>query len=113
MRLTTADLKRYRRLRFMTTPRGMALRDDAAPGDLKTPPAPELTPGVVERNRATLELIEAFIRTLPDEYTRQIVLLKYADGLTWFQIAQRFGGTTPEALQQHVYAQLRKFNEKK
>lgn len=107
MRLTTADLKRYRRLQYTGLPPGKPT------GSGETPPPPKLAPGVVERNRATLELIEAFIAWLPDEYTRDVVLLKYARGYTWTQIAQRIGGTTPESLAQLVYAELRRFNSER
>jgi DNA-directed RNA polymerase specialized sigma24 family protein len=110
MILTIADLQRYRRLKYAAPGKDPPVSEQD-PGAEKTAHPPELPPEVIQRNRELLALIEEFIRTLPDEYTRTVVLLKYDKNLKWFEIAQRFGGTTGEALKQYVYAQLRKFNE--
>ena len=112
MKLTIADLQRYRRLKYAAPGKAPPVSEQDT-GAEKTAPPPELPPEVVERNRELLALIEEFITGLPDEYTRTVVLLKYDKNLRWFEIAQRFGGTTGEALKQYVYTQLRKFNESK
>ena len=112
MKLTTADLKRYRRLKYAAPGKDPPPSSETVPRSDETAPPPELDPWVVERNREVLALIEEFIAQLPDEFTRDVVLLKYARGLSWNQIAQRMGGTTDESLRKYVRAQLEQFNKK-
>lgn len=38
------------------------------------------------------------LNTIDDAYVRAALQLKYVDGMTWQQVANRFGGTTGEAL---------------
>ena len=112
MKLTTADLKRYRRLKYAAPGKDPPPSSETAPRSDETAPPPELDPRVVERNREVLALIEEFIAQLPDEYTRQAVLLHYEHGYRWRQVAQRFGGTTDEAIKHLVYARIAEFNKR-
>lgn len=113
MKLTTADLKRYRRLKYAAPGKDPPPSSETVPRSDETAPPPELDPRVVERNREVLALIEEFIAQLPDEFTRDVVLLKYARGLKWHEVAQRIGGTTGESLMQYVYYQIKIFNNKR
>lgn len=103
MILSTSLLKRY--TRFCRSP-------DHRPRPLDGDKYPPLRPNTIERNREAVELIQRFIVELPDEYTRGIVLMKYADGYTWAQIAQKIGGTSCEAIKQYVYSEIRRFNKR-
>lgn len=111
MKLTTAHLKQYRRLLFSTPP-----PEAPTPAEKTTPlpentPLPQLGPATVEHNRQVLALIEGFIEGLPDEYTRQAVLLHYVRGLSWNCIALRYGGgASEESLKRLVYRELELFN---
>ena len=108
--MSTTLLKRYRRLLF-STPRDGPWSEDPPPG-LNIPPSPGLSPPRVQENREALALIEEFIAWLPDEYTRQAILLHYARGYKWVAVAQKLGGATDESLQQLVYTCIRQFNNR-
>lgn len=40
--------------------------------------------------------INQYIAAIEDSYIRQIIALRFVDGLTWFQVAQRIGGNNTE-----------------
>ena len=46
---------------------------------------------VVEYNR-----LNRYIASIPDSFTRQIIRLRFVDGLTWRQVAQNIGGNNTE-----------------
>lgn len=46
---------------------------------------------VVEYNR-----LNRYIASIPDSFTRQIIRLRFVDGLTWRQVAQNVGGNNTE-----------------
>lgn len=41
--------------------------------------------------------LEAYIASVPDSYLRQIMRLRFVDGLKWHKVASKLGGTTAEA----------------
>ena len=48
--------------------------------------------------------IEEYIDSISDSYLRQIVRYRFADGLSWQQIANRFGnGVTASSLKKIYY----------
>lgn len=46
---------------------------------------------VVEYNR-----LNRYIASIPDSFTRQIIRLRFVDGLTWREVAQNVGGNNTE-----------------
>lgn len=40
--------------------------------------------------------LQQYINKIPDSLTRQIFTFRFAEGLTWFQVSQRCGGSNTE-----------------
>lgn len=74
------------------------------PLDAARPPAEVLTPDRVFEGKEAFARIEAALRELSPR-TREIFLLNRMDGLTYTQIAVRFG-VTPSAIEKHMVKAL-------
>ena len=61
----------------------------------------------LERCCTELRKLNAYITACPDSLTRQILTLRFVDGLTWNQVAARIGGTSEYAVKKIVYRHLR------
>lgn len=46
---------------------------------------------VVEYNR-----LNRYIASIPDSFMRQIISLRFVDGLTWYQVSRKVGGNNTE-----------------
>lgn len=53
----------------------------------------------------------AYLEAAPDSYIRQILRLRYIDGLTYRQIAARIRGATPESIRQQCLRYVKKYPE--
>ena len=56
-----------------------------------------------ERNR-----LERYISTIEDSLIRQIITLRFVDGLAWYQVAQQIGGNTEDSVKKMCYRFLKK-----
>lgn len=63
----------------------------AAIADAETIIRAKMELAVVEYNR-----LNRYIASIPDSFMRQIVRLRFVDGLTWRQVAQNIGGNNTE-----------------
>lgn len=57
--------------------------------------------------------INQYIAAIEDSYIRQIIALRFIDGLTWFQVAQRIGGNnTEDSVKKAFYRFVKDENKK-
>lgn len=52
--------------------------------------------------------LEAYIASVPDSYLRQIMRLRFVDGLNWHRVSAKMGGTTADACRKMVRRYLQK-----
>ncbi len=57
---------------------------------------------LIEKSVDELQRIEAFIRTVPDKKARSALSSKYIEGLTWEEVAKKWGYSSGEAARKHV-----------
>lgn len=75
--------------------------------DLKAIIAAKQQQCIYERSR-----LERYIAEIPDSLTRQIFVLRFIDGLTWYQTAMHIGGgNTEDSVRQRVYRYLKTATE--
>lgn len=58
----------------------------------------EIIEGMRRRCVAQLEGLERWLADIPDPYIRQILTLRYVEGLPWKEVAARIGGDNSSAL---------------
>lgn len=49
-----------------------------------------------ERNMEQIETVRAWILEIPDSVTRRAFLLRYVDGMHWWEVAARMGYVSPD-----------------
>lgn len=63
---------------------------------------------LIEKSVDELQRIEAFIRTVPDKKARCALTSKYIEGLTWSDVAEKWGYSSGEAARKHVDRYIKK-----
>lgn len=58
--------------------------------------------------RIELRRLNAYISRCPDSFTRQILTLRFIDGLSWTRVAESIGGTSEYAVKKTAYRYIRK-----
>ena len=75
--------------------------------DLKVIILSRETQCVAEKNR-----LERYIAQIDDSYTRRIFTLRFVEGLTWLQVAQKIGNNTEASVRNACIRYLEKTNKK-
>lgn len=66
----------------------------------------------VRQLKEEIQKLDSFLNTIDDPYIRLLFKLRYEDGLSWRQVAQRAGGYVSEAtVRQSVHRYLQKQNK--
>ena len=63
---------------------------------------------LIEKSVDELQRIEAFIRNVPDKKARCALTSKYIEGLTWSDVAEKWGYSSGEAARKHVDRYIKK-----
>lgn len=67
----------------------------------------QIIAGKVERARQEKERLEQYIASIDDSLTRQIYTLRFAECMSWEQVAVKIGGNTADSVKKVCYRYLR------